>query len=87
MSDLPEADVCCGSAGTYNLTEPDLANRLGSRKAEHIDSIKPTRVITSNPGRILQMRAATQERSGSEAPEVQHIVDFLAERLPAESTN
>lgn len=80
--ELPEADVCCGSAGSYNLTEPEMANRLGRRKAQHIASIQPTRVITSNPGCILQMRAATLEQAGSESPAVQHIVDFLAERLP-----
>jgi glycolate oxidase iron-sulfur subunit len=47
---LPEADVCCGSAGIYNLTEPNMARRLQSRKLRNILSTGAKVVVTSNPG-------------------------------------
>ena len=60
--DLPEADVCCGSAGTYNLTEPEMAERLQRRKIENILKTEAGIVVTSNPGCILQIRAGWRKR-------------------------
>ncbi len=54
--DIPEADICCGSAGIYNLVQPDAAAELGQRKAEHIASTQPDVVVTSNAGCLLQIR-------------------------------
>ncbi len=77
--DLPEADVCCGSAGTYNLTEPEMAERLQRRKIENILKTKADLIVTSNPGCILQIRAGL-EKAGSRA-EVIHIADYLAQAI------
>lgn len=77
--DLPESDVCCGSAGTYNLTEPEMAERLQRRKSENILKTHADIVVTSNPGCILQMRAGL-ERAGSPA-RVMHIADYLAQAI------
>jgi glycolate oxidase iron-sulfur subunit len=55
---IAEADICCGSAGIYNLVEPDAARQLGDRKVTHVDAVKPDVVATANPGCHLQMRAA-----------------------------
>jgi len=60
LTDIPEADVCCGSAGTYNLLEPATANQLGERKAQNILSMKPDMIATANPGCLLQITAALQ---------------------------
>ena len=60
LTDIPEADVCCGSAGTYNLLEPATANQLGERKAQNILSMKPNMIATANPGCLLQITAALQ---------------------------
>jgi len=47
---LPESDVCCGSAGIYNLTEPNMARRLQKRKVDNILSTGASVVVTGNPG-------------------------------------
>jgi glycolate oxidase iron-sulfur subunit len=57
-----EPDVCCGSAGIFNLTQPDLAAELGERKAAHIAEARPDVVVTSNPGCMLQIRAAARQQ-------------------------
>jgi glycolate oxidase iron-sulfur subunit len=73
--ELPEADICCGSAGTYNLTEPEMAERLQTRKIENVLKSKAQIVVTSNPGCILQLQAGLR-KIGSEV-QVMHIADFL----------
>jgi glycolate oxidase iron-sulfur subunit len=77
--ELPESDVCCGSAGTYNLTEPKMAEQLQHRKTENILRTKADIVVTSNPGCLLQIRAGLK-KAGSPA-RAMHIADYLAEAL------
>lgn len=55
-----EADMCCGSAGIYNLVQPEPAAELGDRKARHIAALKPDLVATGNPGCTLQIAAAAE---------------------------
>ena len=52
---LDEAHICCGSAGTYNILQPEIAHSLGERKAEHIKRVKPDIVATGNLGCLTQM--------------------------------
>ncbi len=54
--DIPEADICCGSAGIYNMVQPEPAEELGRRKVDHIVSTNPDAVVTSNAGCLLQIR-------------------------------
>jgi glycolate oxidase iron-sulfur subunit len=56
--EIPEAAICCGSAGIYNLVQPDTAAALGDRKAGLIASLQPSVVVTGNPGCVLQLQAA-----------------------------
>src|SRR5207253_4812007 len=77
--ELPESDVCCGSAGSYNLTEPEMARRLQRRKIENILKTGARTVVTTNPGCILQIRAGLKK--AGENIEVLHIADFLARCL------
>lgn len=72
---LAEADWCCGSAGTYNVTQPELARRLGHRKALHITRSGAQLVVTANPGCQMQIEAALR-REGSPIPVV-HLMDVL----------
>jgi glycolate oxidase iron-sulfur subunit len=58
LVELADADMCCGSAGSYNLTEPEMARRLGDRKAESIRAAEPAIVAAANPGCILQIQAS-----------------------------
>lgn len=53
----PEWEVCCGSAGIYNLTEPDAAGELGRRKAHNLLSVDPDAIVAGNPGCTLQIAA------------------------------
>jgi len=53
-----EAEICCGSAGIYNLVQPEPAAQLGERKARNIAALKPDIIATGNPGCILQIAAA-----------------------------
>jgi glycolate oxidase iron-sulfur subunit len=54
--DIPETDICCGSAGIYNLVQPEPAEELGRRKVGNIISTRPDAVVTANAGCLLQIR-------------------------------
>jgi glycolate oxidase iron-sulfur subunit len=58
LVELAESDLCCGSAGSYNLTEPQMARQLGQRKAAHIRATGAAVVVAANPGCVMQIRAA-----------------------------
>ncbi len=73
--ELPESDVCCGSAGSYNLTEPAMAERLQRRKIENILKTGAQIVVTTNPGCLLQIRAGLHKAGSS--IEALHIADYL----------
>ena len=76
FTELNEADVCCGSAGSYNLTEPEMAARLQQRKIKNILATGAEIVVTTNPGCLLQIQAGLKKAN----PKIQvlHIADFLA---------
>jgi glycolate oxidase iron-sulfur subunit len=74
--ELPESDVCCGSAGSYNLTEPQMAERLQRRKVENILKTGAQIVVTTNPGCLLQMQAGLR-KAGASHVQVLHIADYL----------
>src|SRR5437667_458995 len=73
--DLPESDWCCGSAGIYNLTQPEMAGRLLRRKVRHVLGTGASAVVTANPGCILQIQQGLHE-AGSPV-RVLHIVEIL----------
>lgn len=56
LAELAEADLCCGSAGIYNLLQPDPAEELGRKKAANVWAVKPDALATANPGCLLQLR-------------------------------
>ena len=66
MVDIPEAAICCGSAGIYNLVEPEAAEELGRRKVDNIAAARPDAIATANAGCLLQIR----RYQGSGAAEV-----------------
>jgi glycolate oxidase iron-sulfur subunit len=68
--DVPEGHLCCGSAGTYNLLQPALADRLRDRKVAHIEALRPDAIATGNIGCMVQIGAAT-------ALPVVHTVELL----------
>jgi glycolate oxidase iron-sulfur subunit len=76
LVELEEADWCCGSAGTYNLTEPRMAERLLGRKLDRIVASGADVVAAANPGCILQMRAGALRRGL--AVRIEHPIELLA---------
>ena len=60
VRDVPEGHICCGSAGVYNIMQPEIAGRLRARKAANIERVKPQIIATGNIGCITQIGAATQ---------------------------
>jgi len=56
VTDIPEAEICCGSAGIYNLVQPLAAEELGRRKVANIARTEPDAIATSNAGCLLQIR-------------------------------
>jgi glycolate oxidase iron-sulfur subunit len=79
---LFESDMCCGAAGTYNLSQPEMAERLGRRKIEQVLATGAEEVVTANVGCALQM-ARTLRREGR-GMRVRHVVEVLAESYGAE---
>jgi glycolate oxidase iron-sulfur subunit len=75
LIDLPESELCCGAAGTYNLTEPEMAERLGKRKLDNIRSTGARLVITANAGCLMQI--AREARMQGEALKIMHPMDVL----------
>jgi glycolate oxidase iron-sulfur subunit len=75
LLEIPEAAICCGSAGIYNLVQPEAAAELGDRKAGHVASLKADMVVSGNPGCMLQLQSALA-RTGPKLP-VRHIVELL----------
>jgi glycolate oxidase iron-sulfur subunit len=57
---LAETELCCGAAGSYNLTQPDMAGKLGDRKAENIRATGARAVFTGNVGCLMQIRRHLQ---------------------------
>jgi glycolate oxidase iron-sulfur subunit len=79
--ELPEADLCCGSAGTYNLTQPEMAGRLQKRKIGNILRTGAQIVVTTNPGCLLQIEAGLRQ-AGVRHVKAMHIADFLKSATP-----
>jgi glycolate oxidase iron-sulfur subunit len=75
LAEIPETAICCGSAGIFNLVQPEASNALGDRKAGLIGPLKADVVATGNPGCILQMQSALA-RSGHRIPVV-HTIQIL----------
>ncbi len=59
VKDVPEGHLCCGSAGTYNILQPELANTLRARKVGNIEKLSPDVIAAGNIGCITQIAAGT----------------------------
>jgi glycolate oxidase iron-sulfur subunit len=75
LLEIPEGELCCGSAGTYNLEQPEIAGQLGERKARNILATGAEAIITGNIGCLTQI-AAHLERLGRPLP-TWHTVEVL----------
>ncbi len=78
---LAEADWCCGSAGTYNVTQPDLARSILDRKVANILRSGADTVVTANPGCLMQIQSGL--RQAGHKVRVVHLMDLLDEAYRA----
>ena len=76
---LPESDMCCGSAGVYNLLQPGPARELGRRKAAHVRTASPDVLAAANPGCLVQVSA----HLGRDGVPTYHPVELLDASLRA----
>ena len=65
VKDVPEGHICCGSAGTYNLLQPEIAGQLRARKVANIERVKPDLIATGNIGCMTQIARAPPSRSST----------------------
>jgi glycolate oxidase iron-sulfur subunit len=77
LVELPESTWCCGSAGIYNLIQPEMAGTLLDRKVKHIQSTGAAVVATGNPGCLLQIQNGV--RASGQDLRVVHPITLLAE--------
>ena len=82
LVEMAGADVCCGSAGYYNLAQPEYADRLLEPKIDAILATRPDAVVTGNPGCMLQLAAGLRSRGRGDIP-VLHIVEVLDRAISA----
>jgi glycolate oxidase iron-sulfur subunit len=82
LVDLPNSDWCCGSAGVYNLVQPEMAEAQLVQKLASVEVVAPELVVASNPGCLLHMARGARER-GMRARMV-HLLEVLAMAYPAD---
>ena len=70
IMEIPEGHICCGSAGTYNILQTEIAKELLSKKVKNIESLKPDFISTGNIGCI------TQIANGTKTP-ILHTIEVL----------
>lgn len=75
LVDCDESELCCGAAGSYNLTQPEMSDRLGNRKLDHLLASQPDLIASANAGCSLQLQALLKER-GLDIPVV-HPIELL----------
>ncbi|GMB10119.1 (Fe-S)-binding protein [Thermolongibacillus altinsuensis] len=81
--EMKDADRCCGSAGIYNIVQPDMSMQILDYKMEQVKKTKATTIVTANPGCLLQMKLGIEREGLSEHVRAVHIVDFLLEAVKA----
>lgn len=75
LKEMPESSLCCGSAGIYNVTQPEMAAQLGARKLNNAQTTNAEVLVTANPGCHLQLAGGLQRRGST--MRVRHIVELL----------
>jgi glycolate oxidase iron-sulfur subunit len=73
--ELPYSEICCGSAGVYNVTQTETSLELLAEKMRHAQSTRAQTIVTANPGCLLQLRAGAAIHRTNQ--EVLHVVELL----------
>ncbi len=81
LKEMPMSDLCCGSAGIYNVVHTDMALALLEKKMRSVNATRAERVVTANPGCMLQLRAGVERHGNNQR--VSHVVEVLDEAYRA----
>ena len=79
IREIAEADICCGSAGIYNMLEPDAAAELRDRKVRHVLELNPDAIVSANPGCLMQL-ASGLAVAGRSIP-TRHLVELIDDSI------
>ncbi len=85
--EMLKADSCCGSAGVYNLLQPEMAGKILDTKMGYVKEVNPTYIVTSNPGCLMQMKAGINKEGLSSSIKAVHIVEIVYDQIKQVSTN
>lgn len=80
LVEMAEANMCCGSAGIYNLVNYDASMEILDHKMKHVKDTEAVTIITTNPGCLLQMKLGIERENLSGKMRAVHLAEFLAER-------
>jgi glycolate oxidase iron-sulfur subunit len=83
--EMPFADICCGSAGIYNVVENDMAMRILKQKMDYVCATNASLIVTANPGCMLQLAAGA--RLYGKGQRVAHVVQVLDEAYRIHATS
>lgn len=73
-----QMDMCCGSAGVYNIVHFEESMEILGKKMEHVNEVEPDIIVTTNPGCHLQMKLGVKRSGNNKKTEVMHLVELLA---------
>jgi glycolate oxidase iron-sulfur subunit len=76
VAEIAEGNLCCGSAGVYNLLHPETADELADRKVTHLLATQAQAIVSANPGCLLQLQSALRRNGHAELPTF-HVVELL----------
>jgi glycolate oxidase iron-sulfur subunit len=86
VREIAEPDICCGSAGVYNLLNPEPARELGDRKAANVAATGASLLVTANPGCLMQVHSALRRTGQSIAlAHTVEVLDASIRGLPSEA--
>ncbi|WP_411953947.1 (Fe-S)-binding protein [Alkalibacillus sp. S2W] len=85
--EMPHAHQCCGSAGIYNLTQPEMSMQILDHKMENVVTTRATTIVTTNPGCLLQMKLGIERTEQTDTMRAVHLADLLLEALSTEDLN
>lgn len=85
LLEIPQGEMCCGSAGTYNLFQPASAHEIGERKVDNVASVAPDLLASANPGCTIQIQSILRER-GASLPAA-HPIELLDRAIRARSAS
>jgi glycolate oxidase iron-sulfur subunit len=79
VMELPDNDICCGSAGSYLITQPELSRQFGQDKLKHLKTTAPDILVTSNTGCAIQFRILIEQAKLD--IEVLHPIELINRHL------